>query len=90
MANVQGQIEFTKNILFFQHYKASLTTTFNLYPKANYMIILEEDLDISPDLFNYFKQLLPLMGEDDSIYCISAWNDQVFVTSFLPFLSSIL
>jgi len=62
----------------FQHYKASLTTTFNLYPNANYMIILEEDLDVSPDFFNYFQQLLPLMDEDDSLYCISAWNDQVY------------
>ena len=41
------------------------------------MIILEEDLDVSVDIFSYFSQLLPLMDQDDSLYCISAWNDQV-------------
>ncbi|EDO45785.1 predicted protein [Nematostella vectensis] len=66
----------SKNARISQHYKASLTTTFNLYPKAEYMIIIEEDLDVSPDLFYYFQQLLPVMNDDGSVYCISAWNDQ--------------
>lgn len=60
-----------------QHYKASLTTTFNLYPDAKFMIILEEDLDVSQDIFWYFYQLLPVLEEDQSLYCVSAWNDQV-------------
>ena len=41
------------------------------------MIILEEDLDVSVDIFSYFNQFLPLMDTDESLYCISAWNDQV-------------
>ena len=41
------------------------------------MIILEEDLEVSVDIFSYFSQLLPLMDEDESLYCVSAWNDQV-------------
>ena len=41
------------------------------------MIIVEEDLDLSTDFFGYFQQLVPLLDKDDSIYCISAWNDQV-------------
>ena len=65
------------NSIHMQHYKASLTTSFNLYPKAKYLVILEEDLDVSIDFFNYFQQLVPLFEEDDSLYCISAWNDQV-------------
>ena len=43
------------------------------------MIILEEDLDVSTDIFWYFHQLLPLLEEDESLYCVSAWNDQVSV-----------
>lgn len=66
----------SKNARISQHYKASLTTTFNLYPDAKFMIILEEDLDVSPDIFWYFYQLLPLLEEDQSLYCVSAWNDQ--------------
>ena len=41
------------------------------------MIILEEDLDVSPDIFWYFYQLLRVLEEDQSLYCVSAWNDQV-------------
>lgn len=66
----------SKNARISQHYKASLTTTFNLYPEAEHMIILEEDLDVSTDIFWYFHQLLPLLKEDQSLYCVSAWNDQ--------------
>ncbi|KAH7970479.1 hypothetical protein HPB49_007761 [Dermacentor silvarum] len=65
-----------KNARISQHYKASLTATFNLFPDAQYAIVIEEDLDVSPDFFSYFSQTLRLIEEDDSIYCISAWNDQ--------------
>ena len=41
------------------------------------MIILEEDLDVSKDLMDYFSQLLPVLKSDETLYCISAWNDQV-------------
>lgn len=65
-----------RNARISQHYKASLTATFNLFPDAKYATILEEDLDVSPDIFSYFSQTKRLLDEDDSLYCISAWNDQ--------------
>ncbi|CAI9736532.1 protein O-linked-mannose beta-1,2-N-acetylglucosaminyltransferase 1-like [Octopus vulgaris] len=65
-----------KNARISQHYKASLTATFNRYKDAEFAIIVEEDLDISPDFFNYFSQTMHLLDEDPSIYCVSAWNDQ--------------
>ncbi|KAK3092046.1 hypothetical protein FSP39_024700 [Pinctada imbricata] len=65
-----------KNARVCQHYKASLTATFNLYPDAKYALVVEEDLQVSPDFFNYFSQTVHLMEEDSSLYCISAWNDQ--------------
>ncbi|CAG0914343.1 unnamed protein product [Notodromas monacha] len=68
----------TKSGRISQHYKASLTATFNIHPRADFAIILEEDLDISPDFFSYFSQLAPLLLEDDSIWCISAWNDNSY------------
>jgi len=40
-----------KNARISQHYKASLTATFNIFPDAKYAIIVEEDLDVSPDFF---------------------------------------
>ncbi len=48
----------------------------NPIQSADYMIIIEEDLEISPDFFSYFSQTLPLLEQDDSLYCVSAWNDQ--------------
>ena len=36
---------------------------------------------MSPDFFSFFSQTVRLLEEDPSIYCISAWNDQV-VKSF--------
>ncbi|XP_060775982.1 protein O-linked-mannose beta-1,2-N-acetylglucosaminyltransferase 1 isoform X1 [Neoarius graeffei] len=65
-----------KNARVSQHYKASLTATFNLHPDANFAIVLEEDLDISIDFYSFLSQTIHLLNEDESIYCISAWNDQ--------------
>ncbi|XP_012936070.1 protein O-linked-mannose beta-1,2-N-acetylglucosaminyltransferase 1 [Aplysia californica] len=65
-----------RNARISQHYKASMTATFNLYPNAQYAIVIEEDLTVSPDFFNYFSQTKHLLEQDNSLYCISAWNDQ--------------
>uniref|UniRef100_A0A6A7G3Y6 Protein O-linked-mannose beta-1,2-N-acetylglucosaminyltransferase 1 n=1 Tax=Hirondellea gigas TaxID=1518452 RepID=A0A6A7G3Y6_9CRUS len=65
-----------RNARISQHYKASLTATFNIFPFARHTIILEEDLDVSPDFFSYFSQTLGLLDSDASLYCVSAWNDQ--------------
>ena len=35
---------------------------------------------MSVDILSYFKQLLPVLENDESLYCISAWNDQVLLT----------
>ncbi|GCC25491.1 hypothetical protein chiPu_0003901 [Chiloscyllium punctatum] len=65
-----------KNARVSQHYKASLTATFNLHPDAKFAVVLEEDLDISVDFFSFLSQTIHLLEEDESLYCISAWNDQ--------------
>ncbi|CAD5116976.1 unnamed protein product [Dimorphilus gyrociliatus] len=64
-----------KNARIHQHYKASLTATFNLFPSAQFALILEEDLLVAQDFFSYFSQTIHLLKDED-IYCISAWNDQ--------------
>lgn len=47
-----------------------------MFNDAKYAILLEEDLDVSPDFFSYFSQTASLLDKDESLYCISAWNDQ--------------
>lgn len=57
-----------------RHYGWALNYTFNV---LNYetVLIVEDDLDIAPDFFEYFLALYPILRADSSLYCISAWND---------------
>ncbi|KAK2723356.1 hypothetical protein QYM36_001876 [Artemia franciscana] len=58
-----------------QHLKTSLTSTLNMYPESKYLVVLEDDVDVSPDFLSYMNQTLWLLDIDDTLYCISAWND---------------
>ena len=58
-----------------QHYRSSIASTFSFHPRADFAIILEEDLRVSLDFFSFIAQVLPIMQEDQSVYCVSAWND---------------
>lgn len=57
-----------------RHYGWALNYTFNV---LNYdtVLIVEDDLDIAPDFFEYFLALYPLLKSDPTLFCISAWND---------------
>ncbi len=57
-----------------RHYGWALNQTFHV---LNYdtVLIVEDDLDISPDFFEYFRALYPILITDPTLYCISAWND---------------
>ncbi|UXI22337.1 phosphatidylinositol-binding clathrin assembly protein LAP [Sarcoptes scabiei] len=57
-----------------RHYAWALNYTFNV---LNYetVLIVEDDLDIASDFFEYFLALYPILHSDSSLYCISAWND---------------
>ncbi|MDH5324849.1 MAG: hypothetical protein OEZ68_17450 [Gammaproteobacteria bacterium] len=55
------------------HYKWALGRVFG----AGYrnVIVLEDDLEIASDFYDYFRACLPLLEQDPSIWTISAWND---------------
>lgn len=72
---VQHEPICSKNCRISQHYKRALAKTFKSYPDAPAIVILEEDLEVSEDIFDYFSQTYPLLERDPSVYCISAWND---------------
>ncbi|KAI1280389.1 Alpha-1,3-mannosyl-glycoprotein 2-beta-N-acetylglucosaminyltransferase [Halotydeus destructor] len=55
-----------------RHYGWALNTTFKDYDAV---LIVEDDLDISPDFFEYFRALYPILKKDPTIWCVSAWND---------------
>nr|XP_022303833.1 alpha-1,3-mannosyl-glycoprotein 2-beta-N-acetylglucosaminyltransferase-like isoform X1 [Crassostrea virginica] len=57
-----------------RHYKWALNQVFHTF---NYsaVIIVEDDLDISPDFYEYFSATFPVLHQDSSLWCVSAWND---------------
>lgn len=36
---------------------------------------VSDDLEVAPDFFSYFSALRRLLDKDDSLWCVSAWND---------------
>lgn len=59
------------------HYKWALDRAFGEAGEGatQRVIILEDDMEVSPDFFEYFAGLAPLLHSDPSLWCISAWND---------------
>lgn len=57
-----------------RHYKWALNQVFNTYNYGT-VIIVEDDLDVAPDFYEYFKATLPILQKDESLWCVSAWND---------------
>ncbi|ESQ53067.1 hypothetical protein EUTSA_v10025208mg [Eutrema salsugineum] len=57
-----------------RHYKWALDQLFYKY-KFNRVIILEDDMEIAPDFFDYFEAAASLMDRDRTIMAASSWND---------------
>ncbi|XP_010555166.1 PREDICTED: alpha-1,3-mannosyl-glycoprotein 2-beta-N-acetylglucosaminyltransferase [Tarenaya hassleriana] len=57
-----------------RHYKWALDQLFNKH-KFSRVIILEDDMEIAPDFFNYFEAAASLMDKDKTIMAVSSWND---------------
>ncbi|KAJ1379375.1 Nucleotide-diphospho-sugar transferase [Sesbania bispinosa] len=57
-----------------RHYKWALD---QLFYKHNFsrVIILEDDMEIAPDFFDYFEATATLLDKDKSIMAVSSWND---------------
>lgn len=63
-----------------RHYKWALSQVFSKQ-NIDSVVIVEDDLDIAPDFFEYFMATRPLLSEDPTLYCVSAWNDNGKVDS---------
>ncbi|XP_074284806.1 alpha-1,3-mannosyl-glycoprotein 2-beta-N-acetylglucosaminyltransferase [Silene latifolia] len=57
-----------------RHYKWALD---ELFYKRNFskVVILEDDMEIAPDFFEYFEAAANLLDKDRSIMAVSSWND---------------
>lgn len=65
------------------HYGWALRTLFDgkaydQYPLPERVIIMEEDLRIAPDFFDYFEATAPFLDKDPTLLAISAFNDNGF------------
>ena len=58
-----------------RHYKWAIDQVFNSNGDIDSLVILEDDMMISFDFFDYFKAMRPLLDIDPTVWCISAWND---------------
>ncbi|XP_078330454.1 alpha-1,3-mannosyl-glycoprotein 2-beta-N-acetylglucosaminyltransferase-like [Crassostrea virginica] len=50
----------------------SHTLSLPIYFSASFSVY---DLDISPDFYEYFSATFPVLHQDPSLWCVSAWND---------------
>lgn len=57
-----------------RHYRWALNQVFKTLSHSS-VVIVEDDLEVAPDFFEYFRALLPLLKSDPSLWCVSAWND---------------
>ncbi|KAI6649393.1 hypothetical protein LOD99_11759 [Oopsacas minuta] len=58
-----------------RHYKWAIDQVFAYNSEIDSLVILEDDMIISFDFFDYFKSMRPLLDIDTTVWCISAWND---------------
>ncbi|XAR59897.1 Alpha-1,3-mannosyl-glycoprotein 2-beta-N-acetylglucosaminyltransferase [Bertholletia excelsa] len=57
-----------------RHYKWALDQLFYRH-NFSQVIILEDDMEIAPDFFDYFDAAAALLNRDKSIMAVSSWND---------------
>lgn len=56
------------------HYHWALDQMFKVHANEQ-LVILEDDLEVAPDFYDYFSATLPLLRSDPCLFCVSAWND---------------
>ncbi|CAL4125005.1 unnamed protein product, partial [Meganyctiphanes norvegica] len=50
----------------------------NKYEDADFIIVTEEDVLVSPDFFVFLNRSVPLLRTDPSLYCATAYNDLTY------------
>ena len=77
--HLSGHYQFALQRAFFGYDKDKMSTHtksqkfFQYY--VDQVIVLEDDIIISQDFFDYFLALIPVLKNDESLLAISAWND---------------
>ena len=83
-----------------QHYKWAFDTLFHERAHSH-VVVIEDDMLVSPDFFTLFRDTAPLLASDPSLFCVSSWHDngrrglvydpyRLFRTSYFPGLGWML
>lgn len=56
-----------------RHYGWALNETFRR--GYDFVVVVEDDLNVAPDFYEYFLGTHELLLQDRSLWCVSAWND---------------
>ncbi|XP_066937635.1 alpha-1,3-mannosyl-glycoprotein 2-beta-N-acetylglucosaminyltransferase isoform X1 [Macrobrachium rosenbergii] len=66
--------KFKGYFLIARHYRWALN---QIFQKFSYeaVIIVEDDLDVAPDFYEYFSATYQILRADPTLWCVSAWND---------------
>ncbi|KAJ8288060.1 hypothetical protein COCON_G00007190 [Conger conger] len=77
LSNIQVRPEHKKFQGYYKisrHYRWALNQVFNTLSHST-VVIVEDDLEVAPDFFEYFRALYPILRSDPTLWCVSAWND---------------
>lgn len=66
--------KFKGYFLIARHYRWALNQMFQKF-EYEAVIIVEDDLDIAPDFYEYFSATYRILRADPTLWCVSAWND---------------
>ncbi|XP_064102744.1 protein O-linked-mannose beta-1,2-N-acetylglucosaminyltransferase 1-like [Macrobrachium nipponense] len=59
------------NTKLFRYYKKVFQLIVGRFPKAQNVIIIDEDVEVSPDFFSFMSQTMWLLQQEPSLYCIN-------------------
>ncbi|XP_068214759.1 protein O-linked-mannose beta-1,2-N-acetylglucosaminyltransferase 1-like [Palaemon carinicauda] len=59
------------NAKLFRYYKGVFQLIMQKYSTAQNVIIIDEDVEVSPDFFSFMSQTVGLLQKDPSLYCIN-------------------
>jgi len=69
--NVQGPPVYYR---ISSHYKFAFTQILDTYGH-DFIVFVEDDMEISRDFYTYFQAALPLIEADRTVWAVSSWND---------------
>ena len=72
-------VENSTNRQLFHFYRDVFHLIAERFPDAPYVIILDEDVEVSPDFFSFMSQTLPLLQADPTLCCVNGHAAEGFL-----------